>query len=126
MREALSAGAEAHLLKDGRFQHVVDAINYARDGGTCISPLLGGAAFFEAEAGRKADPLDRLTRREKQVFSHMVNGRRAKDIAPLLQISSKTVDTYRAGLMRKLNIDSLTDLVKFAIDKILTGTTGDD
>jgi DNA-binding NarL/FixJ family response regulator len=52
-----------------------------------------------------------------------VNGLRAKDIADLLDISPKTVDTYRASLMRKLNVHDLVGLVKFAIERNLTSTS---
>jgi DNA-binding NarL/FixJ family response regulator len=58
-----------------------------------------------------------------EVFSHLVNGLRAKDIAGLLEISPKTVDTYRASLMRKLNVHDLVGLVKFAIERNLTSTS---
>jgi DNA-binding NarL/FixJ family response regulator len=68
------------------------------------------------------DPLAHLSRREHDVFFHLVNGLRAKEIANLLDISPKTVDTYRASLMRKLNIHDLVGLVKFAIEHNLTTT----
>jgi two-component system uhpT operon response regulator UhpA len=58
-----------------------------------------------------------------EVFSHLVNGLRAKDIADLLEISPKTVDTYRASLMRKLKVHDLVGLVKFAIERNLTTTS---
>ena len=64
-----------------------------------------------------------LSPREMEVFSHLVNGLRAKDIADLLEISPKTVDTYRASLMRKLNVHDLVSLVKFAIERNLTSTS---
>jgi DNA-binding NarL/FixJ family response regulator len=112
--------ASGYLLKDGEFRYLLDAINYVRDGGTYISPLLGGADFFRREeARRKVDPLASLSSREREVFSLLVNGRRAKDIAEILDISPKTVDTYRASLMRKLNIHDLAGLVRFAIEKKL-------
>jgi DNA-binding NarL/FixJ family response regulator len=58
-----------------------------------------------------------------EVFSYLVNGLRPKDIAELLEISPKTVDTYRASLMRKLNVHDLVGLVKFAIERNLTSTS---
>jgi DNA-binding NarL/FixJ family response regulator len=64
-----------------------------------------------------------LSARETEVFSYLVNGLRPKDIAELLEISPKTVDTYRASLMRKLNVHDLVGLVKFAIERNLTSTT---
>lgn len=122
--EAIRAGADAYLLKDGPSRHLLDAINFVRDGGVYVSPLLRGAGFFtQGEGRREADPLASLSPREMEVFSLLVNGRRAKDIADLLEISPKTVDTYRASLMRKLNVHDLVGLVKFAIGRNLTGTS---
>jgi DNA-binding NarL/FixJ family response regulator len=123
--DALGAGADAYLLKDGPSRHLVDAVAFVRDGGVYVSPLLRGAGLF-ARAEKKAapeNPLSALSPREIEVFSYLVNGLRPKDIAELLDISPKTVDTYRAGLMRKLNVHDLVGLVKFAIERNLTTTT---
>ena len=80
--------------------------------------------FTRPEKGEAHNPITCLSPRETEVFSHLVNGLRAKDIAELLDISPKTVDTYRASLMRKLNVHDLVGLVKFAIERNLTGTSG--
>jgi DNA-binding NarL/FixJ family response regulator len=122
--EALRAGADAYLLKDGPGRHLLDAIQYVQDGGIYITPLLRGAGLFtRAEKGAEINPITCLSPRETEVFSNLVNGLRAKDIAELLDISPKTVDTYRASLMRKLNVHDLVGLVKFAIERNLTGTS---
>jgi DNA-binding NarL/FixJ family response regulator len=122
--EALHAGADAYLLKDGPGRHLHDAINYIREGGVYVTPLLQGARLFtEGHKTEAKDPLSCLSRREHEVFSYLVNGLRAKDIADLLGISPKTVDTYRASLMRKLNVHDLVGLVKFAIERNLTSTS---
>jgi len=122
--EALRAGADAYLLKDGPARHLLDAITYVRDGGQYVSPLLKGAGLFtRSEARATDDPMASLSRREMEVFSYLVKGMRAKDIAELLGISPKTVDTYRATLMRKLNVHDIVGLVKFAIERNLTGTS---
>jgi len=122
--EALRAGADAYLLKDGPGRHLVDAVTFVRDGGVYVSPLLRGAGLFtQGEKSRPEDPLASLSPREMEVFSYLVNGLRAKDIAELLEISPKTVDTYRASLMRKLNVHDLVGLVKFAIERNLTSTS---
>ncbi len=123
--EALRAGADGYLLKDGPTRHLLDAINFVRDGGVYVSPLLRGAGLFtKGDRPIPEDPLSSLSPREMEVFSYLVNGLRAKDIADLLEISPKTVDTYRAGLMRKLNVHDLVGLVKFAIERNLTTTSG--
>jgi DNA-binding NarL/FixJ family response regulator len=122
--EALHAGADAYLLKDGPSRHLLDAINFVKDGGVYVSPMLRGAGLFaKAENARTVDPLAALSPREMEVFSYLVTGLRAKDIADLLSISPKTVDTYRASLMRKLNVHDLVSLVKFAIERNLTTTS---
>ena len=118
--EALRAGANGYLLKDGPARHLLDAINYIQDGGVYISPLLRREYLLEAP--RKAaseDPLASLSRREYEVFSFLVDGMRPKDIAKLLDICPKTVDTYRSNIMRKLGIHDLVGLVKFAINRNL-------
>jgi DNA-binding NarL/FixJ family response regulator len=79
--------------------------------------------FTRAANAAQEDPLAVLSPRELEVFTHLVNGLRAKDIADLLQISPKTVDTYRASLMRKLQVRDLVSLVKFAIERNLTSTS---
>jgi DNA-binding NarL/FixJ family response regulator len=121
--EALHAGADAYLLKDGPGRHLLDAINYIRDGGVYVTPLLRGTKLFtDARNKERDEPLARLSHRESEVFYHLVNGLRAKDIAEVLNISPKTVDTYRASLMRKLSVHDLVGLVKFAIEHHLTTT----
>jgi two-component system, NarL family, response regulator NreC len=129
--EALRAGADAYLLKDGPGRHLLDAIQFVQDGGIYISPLLRGAGLFahvdsrvDIQKGAAHSPIACLSPRETEVFNYLVNGFRAKDIAQVLSISPKTVDTYRASLMRKLNVHDLVGLVKFAIERNLTGTSG--
>ncbi len=121
--EALRAGADAYLLKDGPSRHLIEAMRFIQEGGVYVTPLLGGAGMFTAPAKPADDPLGRLSEREYEVFSHLVNGTRPKDIARLLSISPKTVDTYRANLMRKLNVRDLVELVKFAIERKLISTS---
>jgi DNA-binding NarL/FixJ family response regulator len=123
--EALRNGADAYLLKDGPSRHLLDAIGFVREGGVYVSPLLRGAALFaRAESSVPSeDPLTLLSPREMEVFSYLVNGMRARDIAERLEISPKTVDTYRASLMRKLKVHDLVGLVKFAIERKVTSTS---
>jgi DNA-binding NarL/FixJ family response regulator len=122
--EGLRAGADGYLLKDGPARHLLDALSFVRDGGVYVSPLLRGVGLFtKLEQNPWEDPLAALSPRELEVFTHLVNGLRAKDIAELLEISPKTVDTYRASLMRKLKVRDIVGLVKFAIERNLTSAS---
>lgn len=113
IREVFRLGGDGYILKDGPPRHIFDAINYVRDGGQYLTPLIRRETIDNKQEG--ANPLSLLSKREYEVFGFLVDGMRAKDIAKLLELSPKTVDTYRAGIMRKLEVDGIAGLVRFAI-----------
>ncbi len=114
--EVLRCGANGLVLRSGPAKHLFDAIDQTRNGGIYITPLLDlETIFVPLKAGANLDPMSRLSTREFQVFSMLVEGVRAKEIAARLDLSPKTVDTYRSSLMKKLDIHDVAGLVKFAI-----------
>jgi DNA-binding NarL/FixJ family response regulator len=117
IRDLFRSGANGYLLKDGPARHLFEAINYVLDGGQYLSPLVRREVFDNKSDNN--NPLEILSRREQEVFSYLVEGIRPKDIAKLLEISPKTVDTYRANVMRKLEVDGIAGLVRFAIRRNL-------
>jgi DNA-binding NarL/FixJ family response regulator len=121
--EALRCGVNAFLLKSAPASQLLEAFEQVLDGGIYVSPELELNKIFTA-GHRPApdDPLETLSAREYQVFTLLVEGIRAKEIAARLELSPKTVDTYRASLMRKLDIHDVAGLVKFAILRDLTST----
>jgi len=121
--EALRAGVNAFLLKSGPAHHLLEAFEQILDGGIYVSPSLElDKIFSSGQRSSGDDPLEALSAREYQVFSLLVEGTRAKEIAARLDLSPKTVDTYRASLMRKLDLHDVASLVKFAIQRDLTST----
>ncbi|HYL83156.1 MAG TPA: response regulator transcription factor, partial [Candidatus Angelobacter sp.] len=112
--EALRAGADGYVPKNRGWRYVLDAIQYIQDGGVYISPDFPRDLLSER---RTSDPLAALSEREREVFGYLVAGMRAKEIANLMEVSPKTVDTHRARLMQKLGIHDLAGLVKFAIKR---------
>ncbi len=119
--DVLRSGAHGILLKSGPARHLHDAISLVMGGGVFVSPDLEPQRLFGAQHDQPADdPLEALSTREHQVLRMLVEGYRAKEIAGRLELSAKTVDTYRASLMRKLDIHDLAGLVKFAIQRKLT------
>jgi DNA-binding NarL/FixJ family response regulator len=121
IRELFRSGADGYVLKDGPARHLFDAINYVLDGRQYLTPLLRRDSI-EAH-GEKKNPLALLSKREHQVFSFLVDGMRPKDIAKILCISPKTVDTYRANIMRKLEVHGIAGLVRFALQQNLLAAT---
>ena len=115
--QLLRSGANGYLLKDGPARHLFDAINYVQDGGQYLTPLIRREVLDNKR--EQKDALALLSKREFEVFSFLVDGMRPKDIAKTLEISPKTVDTYRANIMRKLEVDGIAGLVRFAIQRNL-------
>lgn len=121
IRELFRSGANGYVLKDGSARHLFDAINYIQDGGQYLTPLIRRETIDSKK--EKKDALASLSKREYEVFTFLVDGMRPKDIAKMLEISPKTVDTYRANIMRKLEVDGIAGLVKFAIQRNLQTTS---
>lgn len=117
--ESLRAGASGYVLKSGPVDHLHNAIEQSLAGAVYVSPLVEMDRDYNA-LPEQQDPLDGLSGREHQVFSLLIEGVRAKEIAARLELSPKTIDTYRASLMRKLDIHDVAGLVKFAIHRELT------
>ena len=121
IREIFRSGANGYLLKDGPARHLFDAINYILDGGQYLTPLIRRESVDMKR--EKKDTLALLSKREFEVFSFLVDGMRPKDIAKILEISPKTVDTYRANIMRKLEVEGIAGLVRFAIQRNLQSSS---
>jgi DNA-binding NarL/FixJ family response regulator len=119
--EALRCGVSGFLLKSAPATQLLEAFEQVLDGSVYVSPQLElNKIFATNQKTQPEDPVDSLSAREYQVFTLLVEGIRAKEIAARLELSPKTVDTYRASLMRKLDIHDVAGLVKFAIQRDLT------
>jgi DNA-binding NarL/FixJ family response regulator len=123
--EVLRTGACGYVLKTSTPEQMCDALSQFTQGGIYVSPQIEVTSLFSENTGRsQEDPLEALSSREFQVFSLLVDGVRAKEIAARLALSPKTVDTYRSSLMRKLDIHDVAGLVKFAIRRDLADVRG--
>ncbi|MCU1334660.1 MAG: two component transcriptional regulator, LuxR family [Bryobacterales bacterium] len=119
--EALRCGVNGFLLKSAPSSELLEALEQVLEGSIYVSPQLElNKIFSTSHKNMPDDPLDLLSAREYQVFSLLIEGVRAKEIAARLELSPKTIDTYRASLMRKLDIHDVAGLVKFAINRDLT------
>ena len=118
--EAFRSGARAFLPKMAPSYQLLDTLQRMSQGEVCVPASVGLDEAALAEEPSASDAFENLSPREFQVFTLMVEGIRAKEIAARLRLSPKTVDTYRSNLMRKLDIHDLAGLVKFAIERDLT------
>ncbi len=115
MAEALRCGVRGYVLKDQAANDLVRAIREVCNGQVYLSP---GVSRAVVEAYATPDrPKDTLSARERQVLQLIAEGKTTKDIAVLIHVSAKTVETHRARLMQKLGIHEIAGLVRYAIRK---------
>jgi DNA-binding NarL/FixJ family response regulator len=115
--EALRAGADGYVLKIDTPEELKHAINLVMAGEVFISASLKSAALSAAfgTKSQRDDPLHQLTQRERTVLQLAAVGLTNAEIGRNLFISSRTVESHRANLMKKLDLVSQTDLVRFGV-----------
>lgn len=117
--QALEAGAKGYVLKAAPSSDVLEAIRMVHDGEYFLSSKINATlitAFLKSRTEKPPESgYDRLSDREQQVFRLLVEGKSTNDIADILCISAKTVEKHRANTMKKLDIHSMVDMVKYAI-----------
>lgn len=111
---ALKAGASGYLTKDSEPEILVGAIRKVSRGGKFIDAALVETLVFDHDPESCA-PHEGLSERELQVFLMLASGRTISEIATDLHLSIKTVSTHKFRLMRKMNLQTSTDLVRYAI-----------
>ena len=118
---ALEAGATGYLLKNSAGSELVTAVRAVHAGRRYLTEKINELviAGYLGEK-RAASPLDSLSKRERDILQHIVDGKNNRETAELLHISVKTVETYRSRMLQKLGIKNVTELVKFAITHGLT------
>jgi DNA-binding NarL/FixJ family response regulator len=116
---ALKAGARGYLIKETAGLEVVDAVRAVRRGERYLSQriadLLMTESFQKLEASTEGGLLEALSPREREILQLVAEGNTSQEIAELLFISPKSVDTYRSRLMHKIRVADMAGLVKFAI-----------
>jgi DNA-binding NarL/FixJ family response regulator len=113
---ALRAGADGYITKDNAATEVTAAIRQIMRGTRYVCPLVAERLALGAagQVGRK-QAHECLSEREFKIFEMLVAGKRGADIAAELALSEKTVSTHKANVLRKLDLHSGSDLVRYAI-----------
>lgn len=115
--QALRAGASGYLLKDAAPMELELALAAVVRGETYLSPPISLQEIenYAKRVGEVSQPLDLLTRRQREILQLIAEGNNTRDIAERLGISVKTVETHRAQLMDRLEIHDIPGLVRYAI-----------
>jgi DNA-binding NarL/FixJ family response regulator len=121
IREALDAGARGFVLKSDAARDLVAAVEALQNKHMFFTPRVNElvlAGFLEKghAVSRTAPPqLPTLTSREREITQLLAEGKSSKEAASALNLSTKTVETHRSNIMRKLSLHSIRDLVVYAI-----------
>jgi DNA-binding NarL/FixJ family response regulator len=113
----MRAGAQGYLLKSDAGRTLVAALRALLDGGMFFT---SNVAKLVLDGYLRSDPLHSapahtLSSREREIVQLLAEGKSNKDIARLLDISVKTAETHRSNIMRKMEFESLAELVRYAI-----------
>jgi DNA-binding NarL/FixJ family response regulator len=121
IREALDAGARGFVLKSDAARDLVSAVEALQRDRMFFTPRVNDivlAGFLDKGingSGEEIPQLPKLTPREREVIQLLAEGKSSKEVACLLNLSTKTAETHRSNIMRKLDIHSIRDLVVYAV-----------
>ena len=114
---AFRAGAAGYLLKHAEAEELEIAIRAVAEGKVYLSPTISRAIInnYVARIGGESTPQVEITPRQRQVLQLIAEGKNTKEIAGLLEISIKTVESHRLQLMARLDIHDVPSLVRYAV-----------
>ena len=115
--QALRAGASGYLLKSASTAELEQAIKGVSRGETYLDPTIARRviAGYVSGAAQQKSPLEQLSPRQRAILQPIAEGRTTKEIAFVLNLSAKTVETHRSQLMERLDIHDVAGLVRYAI-----------
>ena len=121
IREALDAGARGFVLKSDAARDLVSAVEALQRNRMFFTPRVNDlvlAGFLDRGyngSNGQAPKLPKLTQREREVVQLLAEGKSSKEVASFLNLSTKTAETHRSNIMRKLGFHSIRDIVVYAI-----------
>ncbi len=113
VRGAIKAGAKGYMPKHAALEELEFAIESILKGQTYLSPAITSHLMKGDSNGE--NPLRVLTKREVEILKYLADGKPNRQIGKLLHISTRTVDTHRSNILKKLNLKTNAELVKLAI-----------
>lgn len=116
VREARKLGAVGYVLKGSSSTELLEAISTVAQGGNYLTKSLSSEGnLVRISPDKSSDLISSLSIRERQIMDLVVRGKTSAQIASMIFLSPKTVETYRSRLMRKLEVSDLTELVRLAV-----------
>lgn len=115
--KAFEAGASGYVLKRSASRELITAINDAMKERTYVTPMIAGELLHSYKKTQPGQDLfkKKLTHRQDEILQLLAEGHSTKEIANLLHISPRTVETHKYNMMQELKLKTTADLVKYAI-----------
>lgn len=110
----IRAGAYGYLSKSAELDYIISAVRKVSEGSMFITNELAQRLAFDEGTQKPRRFFRKLSTREVEVLKMLASGKRNKEVAQGLNLNEKTVSTYKARLMKKLNVDNLVDLLQQA------------
>lgn len=110
----IRAGAFGYLSKTADLEYIIAAVKKVSEGNMFITNELAQRLAFDESTQKPRRFFRKLSSREVEVLKLLASGKRNKEVAEGLNLNEKTVSTYKARLMKKLNVDNLVDLLQQA------------
>ena len=115
VQQMLGAGASGYVLKQTSADVLIAAIRSVVNGGTFLDPAIAGKVLESGTPPLRGHPSEAVTAREREVLTLVAYGHTNKEIAAILGITVKTIESHKTNAMRKLEISSRAELVRFAL-----------
>jgi two-component system, NarL family, response regulator NreC len=119
--KALKAGARAYLLKDSAEQDLINAVKAVSEGKAFFSPAISKMLVEDyvrqMQELKLEDSYELLTTRERELLQLLAEGKNNKEVANILNLSLRTVETHRSNIFQKLNLHSGAELILYAVRK---------
>jgi DNA-binding NarL/FixJ family response regulator len=115
VRQALQAGAAGYLVKGGALAELELAIKAVARGQTYLSPVVSGPVIDEYVLRVSSGADESLTPRQREILQMVAEGKSTKQIALILNVSVKTIESHRSQLMKRLDAKDIASLVKHAV-----------
>ncbi|HEX7043831.1 MAG TPA: response regulator transcription factor [Burkholderiales bacterium] len=115
--QALRAGASGYLLKDAATSELELAVRAVARGETYLTPTISKRVIddYLMRTTGSQGPVDQLTKRQREILQLIAKGYTSKEMAQMLSLSPKTIETHRTQLMKQLDIHDVAGLVRYAI-----------
>jgi DNA-binding NarL/FixJ family response regulator len=124
VEEAFRAGASGYVVKHGAANELVKAIRNVLHGRTYVSasiPARSGSAGWPASTSAAQSAGYRLTPRQREILQLVAEGKSLNEIAQILQISVRTVEFHKTGIMEELGLRTTAELTRYALDHRIAG-----